>query len=96
MDVPELSRRGYAIRKAYGGSAIDRVRNQLATDALAEGFDETFWIDSDILFHPGQRGPTPRASVAVVSGCMRRRGWRRLPRICCRGRASLSLARMAA
>ena len=43
--VAELGRRGYATFKSYGGSAIDSVRNRMATNALAEGFEETFCTD---------------------------------------------------
>ena len=35
-----------------GYAAIDQGRNQMATDALIDGFEETLWIDSDIEFHP--------------------------------------------
>ncbi len=45
-----LERKGYEIRRLYGCAAIDQARNQLATDALADGFEETLWIDSDIQF----------------------------------------------
>ncbi|MFO0802841.1 MAG: class I SAM-dependent methyltransferase [Gemmataceae bacterium] len=48
----ELERRGYAVRRLRGGSAIDSVRNQMATDALGAGFAELMWIDSDIVFDP--------------------------------------------
>lgn len=50
--LKELERRGYPVRRAGGFSAIDQGRNQLATDALNDGFKETLWIDSDIGFHP--------------------------------------------
>ena len=50
--LKELERRGYPVRRVGGFSAIDQGRNQLATDALFEGFQETLWIDSDIGFHP--------------------------------------------
>ncbi|MBE6424833.1 MAG: hypothetical protein E7029_02355 [Planctomycetaceae bacterium] len=50
--LKELERRGYSVRRIGGYSAIDQGRNQMATDALADGFEETFWIDSDIAFHP--------------------------------------------
>jgi hypothetical protein len=46
----ELERRGYPIRRARGFSAIDQGRNQMASDALNEGFAETMWIDTDIGF----------------------------------------------
>jgi hypothetical protein len=35
-----------------GFSQIDMARNQISTDALAQGFDELMWIDSDIVFLP--------------------------------------------
>ena len=47
----ELERRGYQVRRVGGYSAIDQGRNQLATDAIIDGFEETMWIDSDIEFH---------------------------------------------
>ena len=37
----ELERRGYAVRRVEGYSAIDQARNQLASDALRDGFAET-------------------------------------------------------
>jgi hypothetical protein len=46
----ELERRGYAIRRGRGFSAIDQGRNQMASEALHDGFDETMWIDPDIGF----------------------------------------------
>ena len=48
----ELERRGYAVRRVRGYSAVDAARNQMATDALAAGFDELMWIDSDVVFDP--------------------------------------------
>ena len=48
----ELERRGDLVRRVRGYSAIDAARNQLATDALADGFDELLWVDTDIVFRP--------------------------------------------
>lgn len=48
----ELERRGHEVRRVGGYAAIDQARNQMASDALADGFDETMWIDSDIVFDP--------------------------------------------
>ena len=45
----ELERRGYAVWRVRGYSAIDAARNQMASDALAQGFDELMWIDSDAM-----------------------------------------------
>ncbi|MBX9627763.1 MAG: DUF4350 domain-containing protein [Gemmataceae bacterium] len=50
--LQEIERRGYPVRRVRGYSAVDAARNQMATDALAGGFDELFWIDSDIVFDP--------------------------------------------
>ncbi len=46
----ELERQGYTVWRLYGASAIDQARSQMATDALAAGFEELMWIDSDIEF----------------------------------------------
>ena len=46
----ELERRGYAVWRIRGFAAIDQARNRLAYQALERGFEETFWIDSDIAF----------------------------------------------
>ena len=35
-----------------GYSAVDAARNQMASDALGQGFAELMWIDSDIVFEP--------------------------------------------
>src|SRR4029079_12081135 len=46
----ELAKRGYAVRKMTGHSAIDMARSMMVSDALEQGFDELVWIDSDISF----------------------------------------------
>ncbi|MDR3633001.1 MAG: hypothetical protein P4L84_04140 [Isosphaeraceae bacterium] len=48
--LEELERRGYVVRRARGRLTIDQERNQLATDALRDGFEETLWIDGDLGF----------------------------------------------
>jgi hypothetical protein len=48
----ELERRGYRVRRVRGYSAIDAGRNQMASDALRDGFDELLWVDADIGFNP--------------------------------------------
>src|SRR5580700_5295660 len=48
----ELERRGYPVWRVRGYSAVDAARNQMATDALSQGFAELMWIDSDIVFDP--------------------------------------------
>jgi len=46
----ELERRGYAVWRVGGNAQIDVARNQMATDALADRFEETLWIDADVVF----------------------------------------------
>ena len=48
----ELERRDYAVWRVRGYAAIDAARNQMASDALAQHFDELMWIDSDVVFDP--------------------------------------------
>jgi predicted O-methyltransferase YrrM len=48
----QLTARGYKVRTLRGSSMIDLARSTLASDVLAEGFEETFWIDSDTVFNP--------------------------------------------
>jgi hypothetical protein len=43
---------GYPVRRIEGSAAIDRLRSQLATQALADGYQEIMWIDSDTSFEP--------------------------------------------
>jgi hypothetical protein len=50
--LEELERRGYEVRRVGGYAAIDQGRNQMATDALLDGYEETIWIDADVEFHP--------------------------------------------
>ncbi|MEI8019851.1 MAG: hypothetical protein WCH39_16730 [Schlesneria sp.] len=50
----ELERRGYPVWRSFGCSAIDFARSRLATQALSEGFEETLWIDADIVFDPDE------------------------------------------
>jgi hypothetical protein len=46
-----LQSRGYEVRRVGGYAAIDAARNEIASAALRDGFEETMWIDSDIGFN---------------------------------------------
>ena len=74
----ELQRRGYEVWRVGGYAAIDQGRNQMATDALAAGFDETFWIDSDIEFHPDAVERLRSYGLPITSGVYARKGARAL------------------
>ena len=64
----ELERRGYAVRRVRGYAAIDTARNQMASDALAQGFDELMWIDADIIFDPDDVDKLRRHEMPLVCG----------------------------
>jgi hypothetical protein len=64
----ELERRGYVVRRVVGYAAIDQGRNQLATNALLEGFEETMWIDSDIGFDPNSVELLRQHRLPIVGG----------------------------
>jgi hypothetical protein len=52
LSLGQLESRGYPVRRLYGFAQIDVARNKLATEALADGFEELMWIDADIAFEP--------------------------------------------
>jgi hypothetical protein len=64
----ELERRGYPVWRVRGYSAIDAGRNQMASDALAQGFDELMWIDSDIVFDADDVDKLRRHDLPLVCG----------------------------
>ncbi|MEZ5942484.1 MAG: hypothetical protein R3C18_13910 [Planctomycetaceae bacterium] len=74
----ELERRGYVVRRVYGYAAIDQGRNQMAADALRDGFEQTMWIDSDIGFHPDAVDQLRSLGEPVVCGIYPQKGRRAL------------------
>jgi len=72
----ELEKRGYAVRRVRGYSAIDVGRCQLVTDALADGFAETMWIDSDIGFQADDVEKLRQHAVPLVCGIYPQKGKR--------------------
>jgi hypothetical protein len=69
-----LEARGYEIRRVRGYAAIDQARNQMATDALSDGFDELMWIDSDVGFDPDDVDKLRRHNLPVVCGIYPKKG----------------------
>jgi hypothetical protein len=69
-----LERRGYAVRRVLGYSAIDFGRSSMASLALADGFDEFLWIDSDIVFHPDDVERLRGHGVPLVGGVYAKKG----------------------
>ncbi|MHB9080525.1 MAG: hypothetical protein ACYC3X_23870 [Pirellulaceae bacterium] len=76
--LKELERRGYQVRRVGGYAAIDQGRNQMATDALLDGFEETLWIDSDIGFHPDFVDQLRSHALDLVCGIYPQKGKRAL------------------
>ena len=72
----ELESRGYAVRRVDSSAAIDRARSELATQALAEGFEELMWIDSDIAFEPDAVERLRSHDLPLVAGLFAKRGVR--------------------
>lgn len=66
--LAELEVRGYTVRREYGYAAIDQARSQMASDALADGFDELMWIDSDVGFDADAVARLRRHDLPVVCG----------------------------
>ncbi|HEY2253355.1 MAG TPA: hypothetical protein VGH74_19915, partial [Planctomycetaceae bacterium] len=71
-----LERRGYTVRRVAGYAAIDQARNQMATDAIRDGFAETLWIDSDIGFDPETVERLRGHDLPIVCGIYPKKGQR--------------------
>lgn len=69
-----LERLGYEVRRAWGSSAVDVARSQLATRALADGFDELMWVDSDISFPPDAVAKLRAHGLPFVAGVYAKKG----------------------
>jgi hypothetical protein len=74
----ELERRGYPVWRVRGYSAIDAARNQMASDALAQGFDELMWIDADIVFEADDVDKLRRHNLPLVCGLYPKKSPRQL------------------
>jgi len=72
----ELERRGYDVRRVGGYAAIDQGRNQMATDALLDGYQETMWIDADTEFHPDAIDQLRSHNLPIVAGICAQKGKR--------------------
>ncbi len=73
-----LEQQGYQVRRVRGYAAIDQARNQMATDALRDGFEETMWIDSDVGFDPESIERLRSHRVPIVCGVYPQKGKRSL------------------
>ena len=76
--LAQLERRGYPVWRVPGFAAIDQCRNQVATDALARGFEELFWIDADIAFDPEAVDRFRGHGLPIVAGLYPKKSMRSL------------------
>lgn len=74
----KLEARGYTVRRVRGYAAIDQARNQMATDALRDGFEELMWIDSDVAFRPEDVERLRSHRLPIVCGIYPKKGKRAL------------------
>lgn len=70
----ELSNRGYPVIVLRGSSAIDMARNDLANQAIDAGYEETFWIDADVVFRPDDVDKLRAYNLPFVAGLYPRKG----------------------
>lgn len=68
FSLRQLEAQGYTVRRLYGFSQVDVARNRLASEALADGFEELMWIDSDIAFEPSSVQRLRAHGVPVICG----------------------------
>ncbi len=76
--LKELERRGYPLRRVGGYANIDVGRSQMVTDALRDGFEETFWVDSDVGFDPNDVDRLRSHNLPIVCGIYPQKGKRAL------------------
>src|SRR5437762_5854992 len=63
-----LEQRGYPVRRVGGFSAVDQSRNQMASDAIHDGFTETMFIDTDIGFEADAVERLRAHKLPIVAG----------------------------
>jgi hypothetical protein len=76
LALQALEKRGYQVWRVPGYSQIDVGRSQMATDALAQGFEELIWIDSDVVFDPNDIERLREHQVPFVCGIYPKKGQR--------------------
>lgn len=74
----DLEARGYAVQRQGGYANVDMVRSQMATDALAAGYQWLMWIDSDIGFLVDDVARLHAHCLPAVAGVYVKKGKREL------------------
>jgi hypothetical protein len=65
---------GYTVRRSDASAAIDRTRCEMATRALADGYEELLWVDSDISFEPEAVDRIRSHGLPFIGGLFAKRG----------------------
>lgn len=78
--LTDLARRGYAVRAFPSTAALDVARSTAASAALHDGFEDLFWIDSDIGFEADDVERLLAADTSLVCGIYPKRG---VPELAC-------------
>ena len=73
-----LESHGYQVRRVRGFSQIDVARNSIASSAIKDGFEETFWIDSDIGFSPDDILRIRQRNIPLCCGIYPKKGLREI------------------
>ena len=74
----ELERRGVRVVRREGCSAIDVARNDMASDALHDGFEAILFIDADIGFDPRDALRLLARPEPVLTGVYAKKGSREM------------------
>ena len=69
-----LEAAGYTVWRQWGFSEISLGRSRMATAALADGFTELMWIDSDIIFEPTDVDRLRAHQLPIVAGIYAAKG----------------------
>lgn len=74
----KLEEAGVAVVRSRGSSQIDVARNNLASEALHDGFESIFFIDADLGFDPADALRLVARPEPVVSGVYAKKGRREM------------------
>ena len=78
QSLRKLEEAGVTVVRSRGSSQIDVARNQLASDALHDGFESIFFIDADIGFDPTDAYRLIARPERVVAGVYAKKGRREM------------------
>ncbi len=74
LALRELEASGYEVRRYPSTAAVDRTRCEMATRALADGFSELMWIDSDVVFEAESVTRLRKHELPLIAGLYAKKG----------------------